>query len=608
MTKAKVKNITTTLYDKFIQDTKDNPQNYCLEVHGAVERHLRDIERSQGQGWEYYFNRNEADRVINIVSKLRHTKGTFSRKHFDIQPYQAFILAMIFGWLTNEDHTRRFQKVYLETARKSGKSEFAAAIEIIMAYFDNENGADVYTVATKKEQANYVFKAARIMLRQLSRDSKKMKSRIKLTATELIDLKTDSIISRLTADSDSEDGANPHCGVVDEFHAHKDDGIYKVVETGIVGRDNPLILIITTAGFNKEGPCYLFRETVAKPTIFGKLKNDRVFALIFTLDPEDIEGEWVSDIDGQTYPAWANPKVWIKANPNIGNTPKLKPFQGLCESAINEGSSARVHFLTKNLNIWTDSAKAWIKSEVWNRGKQVIDLEDFRGKKVYLGLDLSTLKDISAITVLIPPQPGVPKWVSKYYFFCPPAKINGVKRSDNVDYRQWSDDGHIIVTNEHIPTIDYESIKEKILDINQVCRIECLAFDPWNSAEIIRELENKGIRTLAYKQSISWMHPPTKEMERMIENNTLIHDENPVMDWMVRNVAIKYDNKGNWQIDKEKSINKVDGPVSHVVALGGYMIINEKDELVTVDQLGILSDEDIEQENAQEEIIGVEDL
>jgi phage terminase large subunit-like protein len=601
------------LYEKFIKDVKSNPDEYCELVHYSVNRHLSDLKESKKKKYKYYFNAEEADRVIQISKNLRHTKGSFKGRLFDLQPYQAFILANIFGWLFKETNLRRFQKAYIETARKSGKSEFAAVIEIIMAYFDGEPGADVYTVATKRDQAEYVYGAAKVMLNQLSKDSKSMSKRIKIQQYVIKDLQTGSTISKLTADGDKEDGANPHCGVVDEFHAHVNDGIYKVVETGIVSRDNPLILIITTAGFNKEGPCYHFRQTVAIPTIKNTLRNDRVFAMIFTLDEKDITGTYVgTDDDGneKIYPNWYNEKVWKKANPNIGNTPRLQPFRGLAKTALLEGASARVQFLTKNLNVWTDSPDVWIKSEDWEAcGNPKLNIHDFKGKEVYLGLDLSTLHDISALDVLFPPQKGIEKFTCFSYFFCPPSKINGYKRTDKVDYRQWQEDGDIIATSSAKKTIDYDAILKKIEWLCKVLDVRCVGYDPFNYDKIIPSLEERGVECMAYKQVTTWMHTPTKKLEELTINKMMVHDANPVMNWMIGNVVIMRDTNDNMKIDKKKSINKVDGPVARAISIGTYLTKVGEDQLITVDNLGILTEEDMEEDNYDdEEVITVDDL
>lgn len=563
-----------TLYDQFIQDVKKDPNNHCHYVKLAVQRHVSDLKKQKQKKYPYYFDVDEADRVIKIVKLLRHTKGSFARKHFDLQPYQAFILANIFGWLYKSTKLRKYKKAYIETARKSGKSEFAAAIEILMAFFDGEEGADVYTVATKKEQANYVFKAAMKMMRMLRQDSETMRDRIKLQSWLISDNVTDSIIDRLTADANKEDGANPYCGVIDEFHAHPNDGIYKVVETGVGSRDNPLILIITTAGFNKQGPCYLMRKDVVIPMLEGLVVNEHLFAMVFTLDEGD---------------EWTDPKVWIKSNPNLGNTPKLDSFKALIEQAALEGSSARVQALTKSLNVWTDQADIWIAAEEWrNCANRNISIEDFEGKYCYCGMDLAAVNDLAVIVYVVPVQPGVDQ---PHYFirpFCPSAKIQNNQRTDGVDYRRWSEQGHITVTPGI--SIDYDEIYNEIMHTNSFCEVRLIEYDRARAHSLITKLEEANIACNPHKQTgmafnnsvdafeaMVWAHPKNlraKHVDGKDDDIVMVHDGNPVMAWMMSNVEIMYDTNGNRKIAKSsvvgggktKFANKVDGPVAAMMA------------------------------------------
>lgn len=561
-----------TLYDQFIQDVKkDNPSNHNKLVHLAVDRHLADLKKTKQKSYPYTFDRDKADRAIKIIKIFRHTKGSFKGKLFDLQPYQAFIIANIFGWCFKDDGTRRFQKSYLEMARKNGKSEFAGAVECILAFFDGEPGADVFSVATKRDQALYVYNAAREMMKQLREDSSSIHNRIKLKQFSIIDEATGSRISTLTADHDKEDGANPHAAVVDEYHSHSDDGIYKVIETGTVGRDNPHIMIITTAGFYKHYPCFIFRQNVAVPTLMGNIDNDRVFVMIFTIDEGD---------------NWEDENVWIKANPGLGKAPNLRTFRSQYENAKIEGEGTRVQFMTKNLNVWMDAAKTWIPDEDW---KELADtswsLDDPRlvHQNCIIGVDLSSSKDITALYYLFPSVSE--SLVAIPAFYCPKDKIQLVKRVDKVDYRTWEKAGHIIATIGDV--IDRDKIKDDILAAYDTYDVQMVCFDPWNAHELSSQLEQAGLKCFSVPQTVRYLHPSTKKIEEMVAKKNLIHNGNPVMDWMMQNVVIKQDHNGNRKIDKSKSYNKVDGPVALSIALAG-LLNAEVDQLIGVDDLGVL--------------------
>lgn len=238
------------LYHTFISDVISGKKLSCKFVKQSVERHVNDLKKKD---FDYKFDEEKADRVIRIIKRLRHTGGSLANQQFDLQPFQAFMIANIFGWVRKDDGLRRFKKVYIETAKKSGKSEFMAALQVYMAFYDREEGAQVYTAATKRPQADHVFRPAKIMMRKLSEESPKVNSICRVMRNEIQNKSTNSFIKTLTSDSATEDGMNVHCGVADEYHAHTSDAILANMESGAVSREQALIMIITTAGFNKNG-------------------------------------------------------------------------------------------------------------------------------------------------------------------------------------------------------------------------------------------------------------------------------------------------------------------------------------------------------------------
>lgn len=549
------------LYDKFIQSVKTEPDKHNRFVKLAVDRHLNDLAQVDS---EYYFDEAAADRVIKIIMTLRHTSGSFAKKRFDLQPFQAFGIACIFGWKRKDTGKRRFTKVYWETPRKSGKSELAGAVSLYMNHFDDEYGAQCYVVATKREQAKYVYDAARSMAIQLQHDSPMYKQRSKLTQFEIRDIQNQSYFKKLTADADSEDGANPHCAIIDEYHAHKDNSMLKVIETGVGSRDQPLIFIITTAGFNKFSACFEFRN-VAVNVLEGKLKNEGLFAIIWTIDETD---------------DWESESAWIKANPNYGNTPKSEQFRQLYQNAITEGGSALVEFKTKNLNIWVDSPSVWISDEDYMACVADIDDADLIGQRCIIGMDLSSRVDLTAITYFFP---DLGYFLIDYY--CPEDKINsGSKRTDGVDYRDWQKKWYINVTEGNV--IDYDFIIRDILNNCELYRVELISYDPYNADLIVPKFIDAGINCIGVRQGFLSLSPPCKKLQTDILSRKIKHSGNPVTRWMMGNITISTDPAGNIKMDKSKSSNKIDGPVSLVTALAGYMHLEQnKPEEITMEAL-----------------------
>jgi phage terminase large subunit-like protein len=523
-----------------------------------VQRHIDDLNHT-----DYYFDEAAADRVIKLIKMLRHTSGSYARKHFDLQPFQAFGVAMIFGWKRKDTGKRRFTKAYWETPRKSGKSELAGAIELYMAFFDGENAGQVYTVATKLEQAKFCHEAAKSMANQLKKDSVSFKNRCKVTQYEIKDIMSNSYIKKLTADSGTNDGASPSLAVIDEYHAHKSSAMLKVIETGVGARDQPLILIITTAGFNKFSACYEFRN-VATQVLEGKVKNDGLFAIIWTIDEGD---------------DWESEEAWIKANPNYGNTPKAEQFRQGYQNAITEGGSALVEFKTKNLNIWVDAASVWISDNDWMNVVVDMDMDKLIGARCIIGVDLSSRVDLTAITYLFPD-------LGWFYidYYCPEDKINGNKRVDGVDYRDWQASGYINVTDGNV--IDYDFIIRDVLNNAELYRVEILTYDPHNADLIIPKFVDQGLNCIGFRQGFLSMNSPCKRLEMDILSGKLHHSGDPVTRWMMGNVEISTDPAGNIKMDKSKSSNKIDGPVSLATAIGGYLHIeNNKPDMLSMADL-----------------------
>lgn len=542
-----------TLYHQFISDVQQNPANHNHWVKQSVARHVNDLKTGL-----YYFDTKKADYAIQIVKLLKHTSGSYGGKHFDLQPFQAFILASLFGWVDKNTGFRRYKKAYIEMARKGGKSELAAAIQIIGTFFDNEHSAQVYSVANTRDQAGYVYNAAREMCKYLARDSSKFNNRCRILQYKIQENETNGFITRLTADAGTNDGANPHLAIIDEYHSAKDDSMLKVVETGMGGRTQPLLIVITTAGFNKNGPCYEFRKIVTD-ILDNKVENDNLFAILWTLDEGD---------------DWNDTNNWRKANPNIGNTPRWESMQSLYQAAITEGASAEVEFKTKNLNLWVDSAKTWIKDADWMECAAKLTKDKLYGQRCFIGMDLSSRVDLTAISYFFPDLGYI--YVD---FYCPEDKVNEGRRVDGVDYRAWVKTANLTATPGN--TIDYDYIIKDILENSQNYQVELIGYDPFNADLIIPKIAEYNIETGAFRQGYLTLSPPTKRLEVMILKKEIKHDGDPILRWNMGNVELETDAAGNIKPSKSNSKNKIDGVAAMITSLAAWMNreITPKDSL-----------------------------
>lgn len=534
------------LAEQYIDEVVNDEIVVCDYVRAAVNRHLTDLDHCE----DYWFDHDRGEQAISFAQALRHTSGKWAGKPFSLQPWQAFVLYMIFGWVDDQG-LRRFHKIYLEVARKNGKSEFSSVIQIIALLLDNEAAAEIYSAATKHDQAKIVFQKTRSMLRRLSGESDYVSDQVEVRKHDILRDSNDSFIKAINSDSHTLDGLNPHCAIIDEYHAHKNSDLLDVIESGMGARQQPILFIITTAGFNVEGPCYALRKNMID-ILEGRIESDREFAIIYTLDKED---------------DWQDPEVWPKSNPNLNKSVYLNYLKAQFKQAKNQGGQKEVSFKTKNLNIWVNSSDTWITDEEWmacDFGEPIHDR-----KPVYLGVDIASTRDITAIAELYPPHEKSARFRVRMHYYIPEDSVDTKRKSGEAPYRKWVDDGLIKTTpGNHT---DQAYIEEDILQINDRGNLKAAEFDPYNTSYLMTNLTDKGVPVSPFRQGFLSMSEPTKKLETMILSKELDHGGDPVLRWMMSNVALKHDPAGNIKVDKAKSQDKVDGVVALIMAIGGYL-------------------------------------
>jgi phage terminase large subunit-like protein len=528
-------------------------------VKKAVERYFDDLETGIDRG--LYFDSKKAARACRFFPKyLRHSKGKWSGKVFELEPWQAFIIWNIFGWYT-ANGKRRFHTAYIEVARKNGKSTFAAGTGLYMMVADDEMGAEIYVGATKQKQAKVTFDEAKNMVKK----SPELREYIIPFRNNLHSEELMAKFEPLGQDSDTEDGLNAYCGIIDEYHAHKDDSLYNVIESGMGARENPLMFVITTAGFNKLGPCKTQRDLCEK-ILNGIIQQDDIFAMIFSMDEED---------------DWENSNNWIKANPSMNSIDTTRDFLHSRYERVKNDPSKHVDFLTKNLNVWTDASEVWIQSKRWDACNiKPIKWEDLAGRQCFGGLDLASVEDITCAFLFFPGE----AYHDLYpLFFIPEETVRERTKRDKVPYEQWVREGWIETTPGD--TVDYDYIRRRLTGYyvedgevkhDESCvadhvLISSIAFDRWNSSQLVNNLMADGIQMSPFGQGFVSMSTPTKEFKKLVLKKQVNHGGNPVLTWMISNVEIKCDAGGNEKIDKGASKEKVDGPVAGVMALGEYL-------------------------------------
>ena len=526
---------------RYIDAVINEKMPVCNWTKLAIKRHIDDLKTAGRRG--YYFDEKQAERVLKFFSFLHHSKGEFAGKPFILAPWEQFIIYCLYGWRRKKDGLRRFKTAFLEVARKNGKSTFAAGNGLYLLDGDGEAGAEVYVVATKRDQAKIIFSEAQNMVRS----APELRKFITVNTSNMFVLDRAAKFEPLGSDKDTLDGLNVHGGIIDELHAHKSRDVYDLIETATGARKQPLLLSVTTAGVNQNGICREKHNHVEK-ILQGILPDDEFFGMIYTLDQGD---DWEDEIN------------WMKPNPNLGVSVNIDDLRMKAKRAKTSPAFLNP-FLRLHMNVWTSAESVWIAPDAWNATAGEVDAQALAGAECYGGLDLSTTTDISALTLTFPMPDGT--YQNLYEFWIPKDRIEERVRRDRVPYDEWVRDGFIHATDG--PVIDYDFIEYRILELAQRYRIRELAYDPYNATEITNHLIDHGVEMVAFRQGFVSISPAAKQIEILIMSQKYHHGGNPVMKWMMDNVVIRQDPAGNIKLDKEKSREKIDGPVSAVMAIG----------------------------------------
>jgi len=555
---------------QYARDVLSGKQIAGKWVKLACQRHLDDIERSvngsNSDPFPYYFDQKAAEKACNFIELMPHTKGKWAKQRLKLilEPWQCFKTICIFGWKRKSDGNRRFRKAFVLESRKNGKSAWAAAVGLYMLCADNEFGAEVYSGATNEKQAWEVFKPARLMA----------KNSPDLTAYYGVETGkgAGSNLYKIADGAKFEtvignpgDGASPSCAIVDEYHEHITDAMVSTFETGMGSRDQPLLLVISTAGDNISGPCYAMQEEIQN--ILEKvIPNDEFFGIIYSADPDV---DWTSDL------------ALRQANPNYDISIRAEFLKSMQRDAIHSARKVGA-FKTKHLNLWVQARDAYFNIQSWHESeKATVTLEMFHNQPVKIGLDLASKVDIAAVELLFRLDQcscDIAKLLmdegfryarfGKYYL---PEKT--ISLGVNKHYQGWVLDGWITETPGDM--IDYVNIREDILDFRDQFQVEELAFDQHQARMMVSELIEAGIKCVEVAPNVLNFSEPMKEIEGLIRSHAIVHNGDPVYTWMLSNVTAKADAKDNVYPRKEKPENKIDGPVAEIMAMARWMLVED---------------------------------
>lgn len=550
------------LLESYIDDVLSGEIVANTAVVEAVDRHLDDLDRIETDpSFPFFFDEGLAAWACGVLETFPHIKGRWAGTLLELEPWQIFIVASLFGWV-RPDGTRRFRKSSLYVARKNAKSTLAAAIGNLMFGPDGEPGAEVYAGATNKKQAHEVFGPARLMAKQTPGYVQEFG--IEVAATSLSRMgdasKWEPIIGK------PGDGASPHCGIVDEFHEHKTSVVVDTFITGMGARTQPLLLIISTAGESIEGPC--FDDVLdCRELLSGAFDDEEHFAIIFEADAED---EWGSDI------------ALEKANPNLDVSVSLDFLEARRQEALRNPRKAS-RYKTKHLNLWVTAKDAFYDLDKWMQlGDSALSLKHFAGRQCFVGVDVASKIDLTALQFIFPIGDDLEEpesWISIGRYYVPDAQLEEKK---NEHYRKWEAAGHLIATDGDM--IDLPRIRDELVDLSSVFEIRAVGYDPHQATMFVTELQDEGVPCVEVRQTVLALSDPMKETDALIRAGRIRHDGNPCMVWQMGNVVAKEDAKENVYPRKLRKEKKIDGPLAQIIAFaltnmeieGGPSVYNER--------------------------------
>lgn len=573
--------------NKYAEDVLSGRIFACRWTKLACERHLDDLKHGHERG--LYFDEAAANYALEFFSQLKLWKGReYKNKEFTLAPHYQFITSNIFGW-KREDGLRRFRTAYIEMGRKGAKSTYAGGVGAYMFVADGEEGAEIYCAAVKREQAKIVW----TNIRNLTKRS--IFSKLITYYTNNLSIEsTWSKCEPLSSDSKSLDGLDSHFASLDELHAHPTPEVHDLVDDSVGARSQPLILIITTAGFDQEGVCYQRREYLTR-VLKRVIQDDTFFGMIFTLDTKK---DWpelqtrTSSEPGEKEDDWQDEENWVKAMPGLCGITKSGVRYGVDDNGdpipgymtklddvrkkatyAAEVPAAQNNFMTKRMNVWTQQATRWISLQVWDENNiRPIDEKSLRGKLCYGGIDLSAINDLTVWVMLFPDKEIQEHLDILIRVWCPKSKIYDTKNKYRDQYQAWERSGIIEATEGDV--IDYDFVRAQIVKDAGRFNVESIAVDRlFQGYEFAQKLDKAiGGKKIAQKvvacgMGYYSMAGPCKEFESRLLGRKLNHGGNPILRFMADSVSVSMDPAGNMKPNKDKSQGKIDGIVGILLGL-----------------------------------------
>ena len=537
-------NVYPEKYTQYARDVISGKIVAGYYIKLAAKRYLDFMQRDDME-----FRTKMADKPVNFISKLLHTEGQFYKKPFILQDWQAFMVYAMFGFYWKGTDKRVCRNAYIQISRKCGKTSLASALALYGLIGDGEAGAEIDFVAPSAEQTRIGFRAASNYAESINRANILNCLRNTITFNP-----TKGRIRMMSSDAKLGDGFNPHFAIIDEYHALETNDLPNVMMSGMGMRRNPMMIYITTAGFNVYGPCKEYRDMCAD-ILEGEKVDDTIFALIYELDRDD---DWIDE------------SKWKKCIPSLNITVEEDYIKQQVTLAKNN-VSMEVGVRTKNLNQWVESSQVWISDEIIRANMKPVPMEAFNGQIISAGIDLAAVSDLTVYSIMMSPNPDrefePDKYVFKSFYYLPSECLENNRNWQK--YRLWQQHKYLTVNPGNVT--DYRYILDDMKGSMDKFMFNGIYYDAWQSTLFIIMATEEGLPCVPYSQSIGNFTKPVKTFELLLKKGDIVIDDNPITRWCFQNVVLKEDHNQNCKPTKDNRDSKIDVVISMLEALGGWL-------------------------------------
>ena len=555
-----------TYIEEYYNFLKKNPDKACHKVLVTYKKLVDDIKKlkqvsffneitEENETHTYIFDEKKGNKPINFIEKYcRHSKGKWAGQPVKLELFQKAFIQALFGFVDRDTGIRKYKKGALFIGRKNGKSTMDSGLANFMLTKDGEGGAEVYSVATKREQAKVVWDEAKRMIKK----SPDLNKRIRCLVGGIFYDQTESFLKALASDSNSLDGLNAHFVICDEVHAWKDKNLLDVMYDSMSAREQPMLLETSTMGTVRESvfdnEYEYFSEIIAGYEGKSNVIDETVLPVIYELDHPN---------------EWQDEKKWYKANPGLGTIKNIKDLRDKVNRARNNPSEL-VNLLCKDFNIRRNEQDKWISFDIANN-EETFEMKEVYDTYAIGGVDLSSTTDLTCATLLIIKHNK--KYVLQQYFI-PSERLEFKIKDDKIPYDKWEKRG--LVTICEGAKVNYSDVTQWFLRMNEEYQISTLwvGYDPWNTQYWVEEMKEYGFEMVEVRQGAKTMSNPMKQLEADLIEKNVTYNNNPVLKWCLCNTSVKRDENDNIRpIKGQKQRARIDGTVSLIIA---YCVLFEK--------------------------------